>query len=175
MDPPPSKIGTKTKAGVGIAAMLAIAVPFTGSWEGESLKPYWDNIGKVETVCRGDTQVVMRTYTHEECDKMLRDKLEKQYAPVVMKALPGIEDHRYAFAAFTDLAYNAGPGAVQQSIARLWNGGQYVAACHFISNYKLAGGKVIAGLVYRRDGLTGRIGEVDLCMVDAVPMQLGVE
>lgn len=158
------------------AAMLAIAVPFTTGWEGGAANdPWFDKIGQVETVCIGDTQVEMKHYTDEQCNKLLRDKLERQYAPAVVAALDGIEDHKFAYAAFTDLAYNVGPGAVRQSIARLWNSGQYVAACHFISNYKLAGGKVVAGLVYRRDGQSGRIGEVDLCMVDAVRMQLGVD
>lgn len=173
MDPPKPKVSGKTKAGVGIAAMLAIAVPFTASWEGKSNAPYYDKIGKVETVCYGDTQVAMRAYSDAECNGLLRDKLANQYAPKVEAALDDIENHPYAFAAFTDLAYNAGPASVNGSIKTLWNSGQYIAACHFISNYRLAGGKVIAGLVYRRDGQAQRIGEVDLCMVDAVPMVIG--
>lgn len=174
MDAPKPKIGAKTKTGAGIAAMLAIATPFVAGWEGKRNDPYFDSV-HVHTVCYGDTQVAMKHYTDAECADLLRDKLEKQYGPKVQAALHGIEDHRYAFAAFTDLAYNAGPGAVQGSIAKLWNSGQYVAACHFISNYKYAGGKVLAGLVYRRDGQAGRIGETDLCMVDAVPLQMGTD
>lgn len=163
----------KAKGGIaaGIAAMLTIAVPYTASWEGKANDPYFDD-AHVKTVCYGDTQVVMQHYTDAQCAELLRKKLAEQYAPAVAKALPGIEDHRYAFAAFTDFAYNAGPAALTRTIAGLWARGDYLNACRFMTNYKYAGGKVLAGLTYRRDGHDTRIGETELCMVDAVPMVL---
>jgi len=164
---------TKGAIGAGIAAMLTIAVPFTAGWEGKANEPYFDSV-KVETVCYGDTQVAMRRYSDAECAELLRQKLGNQYAPQVATILPGVEDHRFAFAAFTDFAYNAGPASLTKTIAALWRNGEYVQACRYMANYRFAGGRVLAGLVYRRAGNDNRIGEVELCMVDAVPMMMGI-
>lgn len=168
---------TKTKGAIAaaIAAMLTIAVPFTASWEGKANDPYFDSI-KVETVCFGDTQVAMHHYSDAQCDALLRSKLQSTYAPQVVKALPGIEDHRFAFAAFTDFAYNAGPASLNKTIAPLWKQGRYVEACRYMGAFKYAGGRVLAGLVARRSGAANdnRISETDLCMVDAVQMTMGI-
>ncbi|NIJ34347.1 glycoside hydrolase family protein [Sphingomonas oligoaromativorans] len=165
----------KGAIGAGIAAMLTIAVPYTAGWEGKANDPYFDS-AKVETVCYGDTQVAMRHYSDAECAQLLRQKLATVYAPQVVKVLPGIEEHRFAFAAFTDFSYNAGAGSLAKSPALLWKRGRYVEACRAMWAYKYAVGKILAGLVLRRAGAANdnRISESDLCMVDAVPMAMGI-
>lgn len=163
--PPP--VGKKGMAAVALAAMLAIATPFVADWEGKRNDPYIDAVG-VKTVCYGETRVAMRRYSDGECLVMLRDGVE-EFAREVAKAAPGIEASPYEWAAHTSLAYNIGVGAYRSSsVRRLFNAGDRVGACRFMRRYKFGGGRVITGLVYRREGEGKRVGEYELCLVGAV-------
>jgi lysozyme len=156
-----------------VAAMLAIATPFVTTWEGTETKPYWDSFGKVWTVCTGETNVPMREYTPAECREMLGKSLEG-YALQVAKLSPGIENSPYEWAAHTSITYNIGVGAYStSSMRRLFNAGDRVGACRAMRLYKRAGGSVVTGLVYRRNGEGKRIGETELCFAGAVPRTLG--
>ncbi|MEN3973126.1 lysozyme [Sphingomicrobium sp. XHP0235] len=157
----------KGGAAAAIAAMLAIATPFVAGWEGKSNTPYFDSVG-VKTVCFGETRVEMRRYTDAECNALLRKGLE-EFGAKVARLSPGIEDSPYEWAAHTSFAYNVGTGAYgKSSVRRLFNEGDRIAACRFMSRYKYAGGRVLAGLQYRRDGEGKRIGERELCLVGAI-------
>lgn len=166
----------KKKAGAGavaVAAMLAIATPFVSGWEGTETKPYFDRFGNVWTVCTGETNVPMREYTVAECHAMFGQSFKK-YALQVADLSPGIEDSPYEWAAHTSLAYNVGVGTYAKSSARrLYNEGRGVEACRSIRLYRKAGGKVLPGLVYRREGEGSRIGEYELCLAGAVPKEFG--
>lgn len=154
------------------AAMLAIATPFVGGWEGTETKPYWDNFGKVWTVCTGETNVVMREYTVAECEAMFGKSFMK-YADTVAELSPGIEQSPYEWAAHSSLTYNVGPGLYKSSsVRRLFNEKRRVEACRSIRLYRKSGGKVLPGLVYRREGKLERIGEYELCLAGAVPFQI---
>lgn len=154
------------------AAMLAIATPFVAGWEGTETKPYWDNFGKVWTVCTGETNVPMREYTLAECEAMFGKSFMK-YADKVAELSPGISDSPYEWAAHSSLAYNVGPTLYSKSSVRsLFNKGKRVEACRAIRLYQKSGGKVLKGLVYRREGHLERIGEYELCLAGAVPAQL---
>lgn len=169
---PPSK-STAKGAGVGAAAMLAIASLFTPIWEGTETKPYFDRIGGLWTVCTGETNVEMREYSEAECRDMF-GKSFMTYANAVAKASPGIEASPYEWAAHSDLAYNVGVGTYRKSsVSRLFNQGKRVEACRAMRLYKYAGGRVIKGLQYRREGEGSRIGSYELCLVGAVPADLG--
>lgn len=162
----------KTAAGAGIAAMLLVATPFVAGWEGKSNAPYKDPIGVV-TVCYGETRVEMRRYSDEECSRMLRNGLE-EFGANVARLSPGIEKSPYEWAAHTSFAFNIGTGAYSKSsVRRLFNEGDRVGACRFMRRYQYAGGRVLAGLVYRRQGEGKRIGESELCLAGAVPEALG--
>ncbi len=164
-----SKTQTAGAAGVGAAAMLAIASIFTPMWEGTETKPYWDSIGKVWTVCTGETNVPMREYSEAECRQMF-GKSFKGYADKVAQLSPGIEKSPYEWAAHADLAYNVGVGAYSNSsVRRLYNAGNGVQACRNMRLYRVAGGKVIQGLVNRREGEGNRLGAYELCLGGAVP------
>jgi GH24 family phage-related lysozyme (muramidase) len=66
--------------GAGTAAAL---IAFTAPQEGLSLKPYKDRLANnLMTVCYGETNVEMRTYTKGECDQMLAESLAEYAAPV---------------------------------------------------------------------------------------------
>lgn len=161
------------KGSAAMVAMIAIAAPFTAVWEGKENQPYFDIVG-VQTVCFGETEKVeQRRYSDAECDQLLRDRIP-DYAGPVAKAAPGIEASPYEWAAHTSLAYNVGIGAYgQSSVARLFRQGKRVEACRFMRRYNRAGGKVVRGLQFRREGDGARIGEYELCLVGAVPAQLG--
>lgn len=156
-----------------MAAMVLVATPFVATWEGKSNVPYLDSVG-VKTVCYGETRVEMRGYSDEECARLLADGL-RQFGVVVARLSPGIEDSRYEWAAHTSFAYNIGTGAyARSSVRRLFNQGDRVGACRFMTRFKYAGGRVLAGLQYRREGEGRRIGEAELCLVGAVPKQMEI-
>lgn len=171
---PMSKPVTPKKAAAGgaaaaVAAMLAIATPFVAGWEGTETKPYWDKFGKVWTVCTGETNVEMREYTLAECEAMFGKSFLK-YANEVAKLSPGIEESPYEWAAHSSIAYNAGVGTyAKSSIRSLYNQGRGVEACRAFRLYRKSGGKVLPGLVFRREGEGVRVGEYELCLAGAVP------
>lgn len=153
-----------------VAAMVAVATPFVATWEGKSNSPYNDVVG-VRTVCYGETRVQMRTYTDAECRALLQKGLQ-EFGASVAALSPGIETSPYEWAAHTSFAYNVGVGSYAGgSVRKLFNAGDRVGACRFMRSYKFAGGKIVNGLVYRREGKDVRIGEYELCLVGAIPAQ----
>lgn len=168
MNPRPKLSRGRAAIGGAIAAALAIATPFVAGWEGTETKPYWDRLGGVWTVCTGETNVEMREYTEEECQAMLESSLEG-YAERVLALSPGIDESPYEWAAHTSLAYNVGVAAYSRSsIRRKFNQGDRIGACRAITLYNRAGGQVVRGLVFRREGDGQRIGEEELCMTGAI-------
>ena len=167
-----SRINKKTMGAVA-AVVLAIAVPVGVSWEGEELDPYKDAVG-VWTVCSGATNVAMRRYSKAECANIT----SRQYARFrdeVVKVEPALAKEPWQWAAYTLFSSNVGTSKFSRSsILKLYRAGRFVDACRYLSNYKYAGGKVFRGLVFRRNGHEDRIGERELCLVGAVPAQLGI-
>lgn len=151
MSLPPNNPKTPPKAPAIIAAVALVAA-LTASSEGLRTKPYRDPVG-IPTVCYGDTEVQMRTYSANECANLLIARLQRDYAPAVLACVPALSDHRYAFAASIDAAYNAGKAAFCRSrMARSFNAGQWRQGCEgFRGWYVTAGGKVYSGLVRRRE------------------------
>lgn len=153
------------KAGFGLAAaaMLAIAVPFVGAWEGKANNPYVDIVG-VLTVCFGETRVEPRRYTDAECDFMLREALGHTGMQVLQRN-PELIDRPTIWAMATSLTYNIGIGRVAtkrrrgsgyrgSSVARLFSEGRWQEGCDafLLWNKGRVRGKlrVIKGLVNRR-------------------------
>ena len=156
--------GTYTAA--GLAAMLAIGGPLVASWEGVVLKPTPDPIGIV-SVCYGETNVVMRNYSAAECRQILQRTLVT-VGPQVAELAPGISTHPYEWAAHTSFAYNVGLGTyAKSSVLRLFRAGAPAQGCEAMKRYKYAGGKVLLGLQYRREGHGTRMGEAQVCLIDA--------
>lgn len=165
----------KKKAGIAamaLAGMTAIATPLLVGWEGVRTDPYRDSVG-IQTVCVGETRVEMRRYTLEEC-KALLGKAIPEFAMPVAEAAPGIENSPYEWAAHTSLAYNIGVNAYRKSsVARLFNEGKRVEACEFFARYNRAGGRVLKGLDFRRNGDAQRIGEIEVCLIGATQAEQG--
>lgn len=158
-------------AAAGAAAMLAVATGFVAGWEGLRTDPYRDSVG-VLTVCIGETNVPMRSYTEAECHQMFGESFMR-YANEVKRLSPGIEESPFEWAAHSSLTYNIGSGAYSRStVRRLFNEGRRVEACRAFSMWNKAGGRELRGLTYRRNGEGKRIGERELCLAGAVPVDL---
>ncbi|MCJ1959646.1 lysozyme [Novosphingobium mangrovi (ex Hu et al. 2023)] len=132
--------------GGGAAAVL---MPLVASWEGKSNDPYRDIVG-IPTVCYGETRVEMRRYTDAECEELLANALA-DYAAPVLKRNPELKGHDAQIAAATSLAYNIGPAAYAGStVARRFSAGNWAGACDAFLMWKMAGGRIVQGLLNRR-------------------------
>lgn len=136
-------------AGGGIATALLLAVPLIAKWEGKRNDPYADIVG-VRTVCYGETRVEMRRYSDAECRAMLQEAV-KGFAEPVARCTPMIADKPHILAAATSLSYNIGIGAYCRSTAdRRFDAGDFKGGCKALTNWKMAGGRVVQGLANRR-------------------------
>lgn len=140
------------KTGVGLTVAGSLAVGLVGAWEGLRTKAYRDVVG-IPTVCFGETRGVKMgdQYTVDECKAMLGDALA-EFETGMRRCLTNpdkIPDKPYV--AFLSLSYNIGTGAFCKStVARKANAGDLKGACDAILAWNRAGGRVIQGLVNRR-------------------------
>jgi lysozyme len=149
---------TPPKTPAIIALAVLISAPFTALYEGLRTKPYPDpGNPKVLTVCFGETEMPMREYTADECAVLLKARQAKDYAPAVLKCVPGLASRKYAFAASIDFAYNAGVRAFCASpMAVRFKAGDWKAGCERLAGYYIrSNGKVLKGLVRRREAERG--------------------
>jgi lysozyme len=131
-------------------AALLLSVPFIASWEGKSNDPYRDIVG-IPTVCYGETRVVMRRYSDAECLAILQEGV-KQFEGYVLRCTPSLKDRPYQLAAATSLTYNIGPtNYCRSTAARRFNQGRYKEGCEAFRLWNKAGGRVVKGLVNRRE------------------------
>lgn len=132
-----------------LAAILALTAVFVKPWEGRKHYPYYDIVG-VLTVCDGHTgkDIQQRYYSDMECDVFLNKDLTVAYQHT-MRCIPGLlKDHERV--ALTSAAYNIGPKVVCGStLQRKANAG--LPFCAELKKWVYAGGKVIRGLVRRRE------------------------
>lgn len=129
------------------------------------LKVYLDIVG-VATACDGITTYKGKplarnhTFTEAQCTVMLEEELVK-HAKGVMACSPGLalspatltekrrEGPRFAS---VSLAYNVGVGAYCSSTARRrFNAHDYAGGCTALTWFNKAGGRVVRGLVNRRN------------------------
>jgi|GEM_PF-1169510 len=153
----------------GLGLVMLTATYLTAPWEGTENDAYWDRLGKVWTVCTGETKGVKKgdTHTDAECRDMLYRTLEKDYRQPLQKCVKNYDDLPLSLqAAMLDAAYNVGAGAICRSTAaRRSMAGDLAGACKALTWFNKAGGKTIRGLVLRREtGDATRIGEYELCM-----------
>lgn len=134
-----------------------MAVSIVGFFEGRELMGYIDPVG-IPTICYGHTATakVGDTKTPEECEVLLQQDLGIALS-AVDKALPKLPPQtRAALGSFT---YNVGVGAFSSStLLRLAKAGKLVEACNQLPRWVYAGGRVLRGLVIRREA------ERELCL-----------
>ena len=150
-------VDTRAVGGALASAALLISLPFIAQWEGKRNDPYRDIVG-VQTVCYGETNVPMRRYTDAECTEMLSRSVAG-YRDQVLRCTPVLAGHPVQLAAATSLAYNIGPAAYCRStVDRRFDAGDFPGACEAFKRWNMAGGRVVPGLVNRRNQ------EYELCM-----------
>ncbi len=140
------------KAGIGLTVAGSLAIGVIGGFEGIRTKAYRDVVG-IPTVCFGETRGVKMgdEYTVAECKTMLGEALVDFEAGMrkCLVAPEKIPDKTYV--AFLSLAYNIGQkGFCGSSVARYADAGNLPAACDAILAWNKAGGRIIKGLVTRR-------------------------
>jgi lysozyme len=137
--------------GAGLVALaIALASPMIARWEGTRTDPYRDIAGRW-TVCTGETRVPMRRRTPSECAAMLRRAIDHDFAPGVLRAVPGLAERPHQLAASISLSYNIGLAAFARStVARRFNAGDWRGGCEAFALWTRAGGRVVHGLERRR-------------------------
>lgn len=136
----------------GAGAAIILALPMVAHYEGLRTKAYLDPVG-ISTICYGETENVKLgdVKTKEECDNMLSVRLGYFSRQVDAMIEPEISPQELA--AYSSLAYNVGLGAFKGStLLRKVNSGDRSGACDELPRWNKAGGKVLAGLVKRREG-----------------------
>lgn len=135
--------------GAACASLLVTTVP---KFEGTILRGYRDPIGVV-TACSGHTAtaVLGKPYTPQECETLLMQDLADHAVPV-LKCTPGLTGKPYQLAAAVSFTFNVGAANYCGStMARKFNSGDYMGACAEFPKWVYAGGKVLPGLVTRRN------------------------
>lgn len=145
-------------------------------WEGNRLRAYPDPAtgGKPYTICDGDTDGVYPglVETPAGCNKRTIKQMMRKRANLVA-CIPGFVGKPLSWRAMMiSLAYNIGDGrgakkggACNSSAAALGISGKYSESCVAATAYNKAGGRVMIGLVKRREmGDATRIGEGELCV-----------
>jgi len=145
-------------APASLLAMLALAAPLVGHFEGKRNLPYWDS-AHIRTVCRGHTgSIEERRYTDPECEAIFNVDLTS-HAMGAAQCVPGIENKPAIWAASASLSFNIGVKRFcASSAARHFRTGNWRAGCTALGAYQFAGGKRLPGLVRRREA------EVKLCL-----------
>lgn len=157
----------------------ALAVEYlTEDWEGLQFKAYLDRIPKppVWTICYGDTDNVKpgMVETLAGCKKRLYVKIERDYRAKLVTCVAQWDRQPLSWRATAiDLSWNLGPAGVCNSsgvgivnqATKLGKKPDYRASCERFTLFNRSGGKVINGLVLRREmGDANRIGEAELCL-----------
>ncbi len=188
-----TKLRSSRRARAAIAAILAVSIGgmvalFNGAyqvpddvalaidylvqpWEGRSLEAYYDTIADppVWTICDGDTDNVVpgMIETPQGCNRRLAVKLVRDYRAPLTKCIPGFGDKPISWRAMMDsLAWNIGVhAACTSTAARRGIAGDYLGSCRAATWWNKAGGRMVIGLVHRREmGDAARIGEGELCV-----------
>lgn len=190
----PSKRAGKLIAGVVAAAVggmvtifagqpavhddAALAIKIMQPWEGRHLVAYLDTLPTkpVYTICDGDTNNVRKgmVETNAGCDARTAGKLERDYRPHLVKCVANWDKQPLSWrGSMLTLSWNVGVGATCNSTAvRIVNTAMkagktpdYRASCEAATAFNKAGGKVLRGLVNRREmGDANRPGEAEVCV-----------
>jgi lysozyme len=122
----------------------------TESFEGCRLQAYLDSVG-VPTIGYGHTHGVTMgmTCTQEQADAWLQEDVQE--AVQAVNNLVTVPLTQQQFDALVDFTFNLGTGALQHStLLRLLNSGNYQGAAGEFEKWDKAGGKVLPGLLKRR-------------------------
>ena len=126
------------------------------SFEGISFKPYlcpanvW-TVGYGATVSRtgGPIDLDMEPISETEAEALLIRDLESSEGWVRRLIKTALTENQYS--ALTSFTFNVGAGALQRSTLRMkLNRSEYQGAADEFPKWRIAGGRILAGLVRRR-------------------------
>jgi len=126
-------------------------VQLTERFEGVKLVAYQDQVGRW-TIGYGHTLGVKPgdTCTQEQADQWLQQDMA--WAVNCVNALVTVPLTQGQFDALVDFSFNLGYGSLQHStLLQLVNQGKFSEAANEFEKWDHAGGKVVAGLLRRRD------------------------
>jgi lysozyme len=138
--------------------IIARVIPLLERFEGLRLRPYLCPAG-VPTIGLGSTRyldgrpvrLTDPAITREHAYLLAREQILRDYLPAVLKLCPGVDTEARA-AALVDFAYNLGSGNLKAStLRRRVNAGDWPAAQRELRKWVRGGGKVLPGLVLRRE------------------------
>jgi lysozyme len=140
---------TRTKvAALGASAVLMVGLAMEEDFVGRA---YQDIVG-VWTIGFGTTEGVKPGDTITPVQALQRKLVDVQKFEGALKQCVKVDLHQHEYDAFLSLAYNIGPTAFCKStLTRKLNAGDYVGACKEILRWNRAGGRVVQGLVNRRE------------------------
>ncbi|WNP36373.1 lysozyme [Enterobacter kobei] len=150
----PGSLRNKLIAAAGGGAML-IASKFLGGQDGVEGRKYqaYKDVAGVWTVCDGHTGtdiIRKKTYTDEECDRLLWKDL--QPAKKAVDVLVKVPLNEYQRAALYSFVFNVGSDAFSRStLLRKMNKGDRTGACEEMRRWVYAGGLKWKGLQNRRE------------------------
>lgn len=154
-----SKIA-KTLAGLGMSVAVILAGSGTVSYfEGKVNHTYVDPVG-ILTSCYGHTGPELKkgqTFSDTEClVQLAEDLVEHDEGMMKVVMVPLSDKERAAYLSFT---YNVGVNAFSKStLLKKLNLGDRLGACKELLKWNKAGGKILGGLVKRRQA------EYELCI-----------
>lgn len=138
--------------GGGAIAIATVMLSGNDGLEGREYYAYRDVVG-YETVCDGHTGkdiIAGKRYTDSECDALTKadlTRIARQVDPHIK--VPTTETQRAAIYSF---AYNVGAtAAINSTLLKRLNAGDYQGACSELKRWVFAGGKKWNGLMNRRD------------------------
>ena len=141
-----------------IAPAIEVAAALARRFEGCYLRPYLcpagvPTIGYGATYYEDGTRVTLfdAPITRERAESLLLWMVRTRYLPVVLRLCPGI-DSPERLAAIIDFTFNLGAGNLQAStLRRRINAGQWDDVPSELRKWIKGGGRVLAGLVKRRE------------------------
>jgi len=157
------------------AAIVLASETLVQPWEGRVLTAYLDTIPNPDiwTICDGDTDNVRAgmVETPAGCDRRLQRRMSREFYPALVQCIGGFDRKPLAWQAMMlSLAWNIGWGATCNSTAaKLGRQGKFLESCEAATRFNRSGGRVVIGLVKRRENGDGtRIGEGELCVTGVI-------
>lgn len=141
----------KIRIAVGTLVVSAATLVGIATHEGYRSEAYKDTVG-IPTIGFGETAGVKMgdKTTPDRALATLLSSTEK-HADAIRQCIK-VPLHQYEFDAFVSLSYNIGTGAFCKStLVKKLNAKDYAGACEEIKRWNKAGGKVLPGLVKRRE------------------------
>ena len=150
----------KAVSAIAVASVVSIIATFEG-FSNNAYLPHKDDvptIGYGQTYYADGRKVQMGDYmTKEEATNQLGILVKRDFVNKIAKCV-NVPLTQNEFDAYVSLAYNIGSNAFCKStLVKKLNSGDYDGACEQIKRWNRSGGKVMKGLVKRRQQ------EYDLC------------